>query len=376
MHDLYIDESGYTGVELLDPEQPFQVLAGLMLSADEAIRLKSEFFSAVRAPELKFSLLARRPIHQERVLRFLAGVSAQSEAVMLSVSLKRYALVGKIVDTFVESAMHLDGLDAYERGYNIALTNMLFYTLPPICGKEFTDDLLVRFQRFMREPTRRTYKECYEKLFGFQFPDDWIKVLGPLQASLARLGPDGAIYHARGSLEYAWACAYILVGQFSSKSSEPFRVIHDASTSMSDRRFHWNAMMRPDVRPATVGYDRRKYTLPFKVSETIIGRSHEWAGLQLADVLAGAVNMVYRSQNCGRPLSAFEEKVACAIEQLYVLPLLPEPKFTPEELETTSENGEDLLEYMSESYGGYAEQLLREVDTRASLPPTEGHDLQ
>lgn len=54
MECFRIDESGYTGFDLLNPEQRFQGATAVAISDDEAARLVREHFPKLQARELKY----------------------------------------------------------------------------------------------------------------------------------------------------------------------------------------------------------------------------------------------------------------------------------------------------------------------------------
>lgn len=60
MNTVFLDESGYTGTSLLDPEQPIFALVSHNYSEAESQEIKGRFFSAIKADELKAGQLMRR----------------------------------------------------------------------------------------------------------------------------------------------------------------------------------------------------------------------------------------------------------------------------------------------------------------------------
>jgi hypothetical protein len=66
-------------------------------------------------------------------------------------------------------------------------------------------------------------------------------------------------------------------------------LVHDATSAMARQRRYWDALMSPDAPDDTIGYDRRKIQFPIGISETRFEPSEGYAGLQLADILAGVV---------------------------------------------------------------------------------------
>ena len=68
MECFRIDESGYTGFDLLNVDQRFQGATAIAISDQDAARLISEHFPKLQAPELKYRALSRRPTNHPRLL--------------------------------------------------------------------------------------------------------------------------------------------------------------------------------------------------------------------------------------------------------------------------------------------------------------------
>lgn len=99
---------------------------------------------------------------------------------------KRYALIGKMVDLIVEPAMHMSGLDLYDRGANLALTNVMFALL----GSGSHDTLLGLFQKMIRTLEFADFEEFAGELFRQQFDDEKMdSFLGYFRAGLLQVGP-------------------------------------------------------------------------------------------------------------------------------------------------------------------------------------------
>ncbi len=63
---VYMDESGFTGEDLLSPEQRIFVHVSTTLSDEECAALNKEYFSGTQGPELKHKNLSKRPKGQRR----------------------------------------------------------------------------------------------------------------------------------------------------------------------------------------------------------------------------------------------------------------------------------------------------------------------
>ncbi|MGY3301786.1 hypothetical protein ACVK1X_001064 [Pseudomonas sp. PvR086] len=60
MECFRIDESGYTGFDLLNDAQPFQGASAIVIDDAEAARLIRDYFPKLQAPELKYRSLSKR----------------------------------------------------------------------------------------------------------------------------------------------------------------------------------------------------------------------------------------------------------------------------------------------------------------------------
>src|SRR5688500_737946 len=105
MQHAYLDESGYTGRDLLNEQQPLMVLSALFIPESDAAALRSKYFPKFRGPELKHSSLARRPAYWEPLLA-LHRECLESHRAISFVAEKRYLCVLKLLDDCVEPVFH------------------------------------------------------------------------------------------------------------------------------------------------------------------------------------------------------------------------------------------------------------------------------
>ncbi len=126
---IYFDESGNTGSNLLDNDQPVFTLASCDFSQKEADRLLQLIGSRAES-ELHFKRLKRNKAGQDGIIRMLRDPAVNPTRVKINVFLKRFMVTSKIVDLLIEHMLHLRGFDLYINGQNIALSNMLFICFP------------------------------------------------------------------------------------------------------------------------------------------------------------------------------------------------------------------------------------------------------
>ena len=134
MECFHIDESGYTGFDLLNVEQRFQGAAAVSIGDDEASRLIREHFPKLQAPELKYHALARRPGYRQPLIELQRAVLSQHMCVTY-VCDKRFLLILMFLDYAVEPFYYERGHDFYKDGQNYTLASLLYIVGPTLFGK-------------------------------------------------------------------------------------------------------------------------------------------------------------------------------------------------------------------------------------------------
>jgi hypothetical protein len=152
MECFHIDESGYTGFDLLNAEQTFQGATSVAIPDDEAARLIREYFPKLKAPELKYHALARRSGYRQPLMDLQRAVLSQHKCVTY-VCDKRFLLLLMFLDYAVEPFYYVRAVDFYKDGHNYALASLLFYVGPTLLGKSAFDSLLSAFQQAVKEKT-------------------------------------------------------------------------------------------------------------------------------------------------------------------------------------------------------------------------------
>jgi hypothetical protein len=350
MATIYLDESGYTGEDLLRPEQP--VFAICTHSIDEATcaAIKAQYFTGVQATELKHSRLAARPAQANRLIAALENLATNyQDRILVGVSDKRYSLCGKIVDLAIEKSMHEAGFDLYKRGGNIAMTNAMYACMG--IDAAYLDRVLRAFQRWVRE---RSYQRMHELQWVLREPHP-IDAIETFRSMIL-----GALMHLEywgvfeglpwGALDLSFSTAINLISMWRAKlGDEPIELVHDQSTNMAKQKQLWEILVSPTTPPAIVGHDSRTMRFPLGVTRTdfVDGRTNP--ALQIADVIAGACATL-----AGSSITGAESEYITKLRELFSrmgfagYTFLPSLDITPEALGTEGEGGEDPLEYMGQ----------------------------
>ncbi len=237
MTRICLDECGYTGDDLMDSEQPIFVIATHSYSEDECAAFKRDFFSAVKAPELKHSSLQGRAVHQQSMVRFLGFLVANPGRVRVALAHKQFALTGKLVDLIIEPIAHRDGINLYADGAGAALTT-LFFNVLQTAGSTTLKELLTCFQRLVRRrdaDARRELERFLRRPALLEVIDETLDMIRPF---VARLEWSDISTLPPRSLDLSFTMALNCMFAWKRAGTAPMHVLHDASTNMAKQKDH------------------------------------------------------------------------------------------------------------------------------------------
>ncbi|HXK40040.1 MAG TPA: hypothetical protein VJ837_04370, partial [Candidatus Paceibacterota bacterium] len=147
--EVAFDESGNSGQNLLDREQPIFALAGVLFSGEEVSEIR-ELLGWADDEELHFVRLRKSKEGRARILKLLGSSFATADHVKTMGIHKAFMVMTKIVDMLIEPVAYRDGVDLYEDGGHLATSNLMHITIPSRLGEEAYADLLQRFVAMMR----------------------------------------------------------------------------------------------------------------------------------------------------------------------------------------------------------------------------------
>jgi hypothetical protein len=285
MECFRIDESGYTGFDLLNPDQRLQGAAAIAISDEDAARLIKEHFPRLQAPELKYRALSRRPGSRPHLLALLRDLLQGCKCVTHVLD-KRYMLVLMFCDYAVEPWYYRRGVNFYADGQNYAMGSMLTLLGPTMLGAEPFEAMLAAFQRAMKEKTR----ESLSALVAATRRTNWHalpEAIGPL----ARDGcPDclRAIATPGVSTDLAMIVMQALISRMEVMADGPYRVEHDESKNLATYHDLMQAFIdhadEVDLRQTEIA----SFKFPLKLTEVTQVDSKTSPAIQLADVMIGA----------------------------------------------------------------------------------------
>lgn len=334
MATIYCDEAGNTGENLLDLEQPTFVLASNNYSTTEATALLSHVISPQGA-EPKFSALKRTAAGRQRLANFLADPRLNETRVATYPIHKKYLVYTKMVDLVVEPMMHEDEVDLYERGGNIAYSNVLFMTTSITCGEELTDRMLDAFVKMIRYRTPEHIEKYFEIGEALLNNCNLEKAHDMLFPFFARVLKDRWFPSVPMLLEPAIPALFQHVIEWGRRMPGRFNVLHDKSKPVLATQEDFEHMLAGDgERSSKIGYDRRKYEFPLRATSLEQADSVEHPQIQVADICAGATAHLMRQRLLNQPdeLSEMIDKLGCI--KWAIGCIWPSADVTPQQLGT------------------------------------------
>lgn len=290
MTTIFFDEAGNTGGDLSNAEQPVFVLASHQIPEDDCRALLRAHFPRNQAPELKHTNVRKHGGSQRGMVELLKTLRAADMPVGLYPVHKRFSLYQWLFDYFAEPTLYGRGIDIAEAAMNIKITNAGYVLLEDKFGKAWMGRTMALFQAAVRGPSKAHLAELWRHLERARKARPG---LTRFYLDLLLVGKPDGIRHLETlppePLNAAVSCVVALVAHWRRLSEGPFVIIHDESKPLADNKAVWDWLSSPEQQEAILGFgDYRDMPLPLNVTETQLARSHDHAGLQLADLLAGA----------------------------------------------------------------------------------------
>jgi len=299
---IYCDEAGFTGNNLLDPEQPYYAYAAITIEPAEA--------GDIAARVLRDNRIAAGELKGNRLLRSSRGLKAVEEIhracgdrATLSIWHKRYALASKFFEHIFEPVLAAQNSIFYRIGFHRFISSILYFE--SITDNERAAAALEAFQRFLHVPGSKPP----DSIFPVASLDaDYSGVIRDIEtftichqrtiaADAASFGAETSLY--RWMLEVSFSALWGLLGIIGETAqTNGLQVYCDDSKPLSEHQSHFDIMVGRTDRH----YSAFDPTVPitFNLAEPLsFVSSLDYPGIQLADVIASTA--VYALKNRVKP---------------------------------------------------------------------------
>jgi len=279
---FYMDESGFTGGDLLHRPQPFQSASALSISPDDARHLIRQHFPKLKAPELKFSSLIKRDTNLKPLYELQRDLLTNFPCISC-VADKKFILILLFVTHAVEPWHHARGYDLLSNGKHFLLASFAYFAGPALFGNDF-ELILHRFQQAMKLKTNESVQDLITAVRSV----NWFLMedfLGPL----ATEDPAciGEILDEHTSTDAAFIILNALISRTERMSADAYRIEHDRSKNLLKYYEYLARFIRCDQAADFRLSDDASVSYPLKLSKVSQVDSLDSPGVQLCDVLAG-----------------------------------------------------------------------------------------
>lgn len=300
------DETGNTGPDLLNSDQPLFVLASVCLPEDEA----SEVLHS--DSERHFVRDKKSNAGRRRIIKSLSSPLLTSNTVRYSIVHKPFSATAKMIDLLVEPVLAAARIDMYADGMHLGAANLLHLILSTFDATKF-EAMQAAFIAMCRQKTEQSLDAFYLAAANFERAvrdragrDD--PILGTILMSrpLAERNLVGRQKDRRlpSDLDPAITCLIALIHDWM-RAVGPITIEHDDSKEVQRSLDVVRQLWTKSSDSVTLSlWSAEQLTYPLDVEDLDFATSTESRRVQVADLIAGAALDVH-ALALGRPETDF-----------------------------------------------------------------------
>ena len=287
--NIYFDEAGNSGQNLLDIDQPIYVLVSHNLSSEEADEILHPI--QTNAQEIHFKKLRKYPKYQQPIKDVLNHPFINYDRVKIAYYNKKYALCVHLVDQLVETVFHNNNIPYYENGLNIAFAQSLFLQAEVFESKTEYLELLRKFQEMIRSKNLISINNFYSvanKIFQSMKEEGERNFFYPILMSRDYID-DILDSINKFSIDLALPSLTLLSDVWHKRENVQIDIFHDNSKQVDFWR-DFILFLSEDITTESinVGFDERKMIFPLQINTIKTLDSKNNPQIQLADLIASS----------------------------------------------------------------------------------------
>jgi hypothetical protein len=345
MKSVYIDESGYTGIDLLNKEQTFQGASALYISDSEAEDLIKEHFPKLQSPELKYKKLVKRKANWENLLGLQKDI-LENHVCINYVCDKRFLLILHFLDYAVEPFYYERDINIYEDGGNYSLGSLLYYVADTILNGQDFKDILSLFQYAINSKSDISISALIEKI-KFTNWQELPEAFGPLalENSLCM----EAIKNKNTSTDAAYIVLFSLISRLEAIIDHEYRIVHDRSKNLEQYDVVLNKMINHETEISFKQTSLTTLKFPLKLRSISQIDSKDSPGVQLTDVLIGGLIDATKAIT-GIKVNNYNKRIIELYKDDQLIHLLPNLNFEEQKGFRKGTQADELIGYFSKHF--------------------------
>lgn len=290
--NIYFDESGYTGNNLLSPDQPAFVYASVAIDSSDASQLHSEMLTRfnIRSKELKGKNLIRYKRGQEAISWLL---NECSNIACIVVANKKFALAGKFFEYIFEPVLKANNSLFYAVGFHKFIANLVYILFES--KDAYAEDMLDDFEMLLRTQDPSILKRLLtpaNQVIRFSDPLSYILTFSlchreKIEEEIKELSEIDGV--SRWALELTTTSLFWMLSVWSERF-ELMEVFCDKSEPIDANRELFDTMIGRQDRIYMKLGPQPEHALTFNLAGPItLLDSQQSPGIQIADVLSGSI---------------------------------------------------------------------------------------
>lgn len=292
--DIFVDESGYSGINLMDAGAPVFVLASTCMDKKVAQSLLSCHFPV---PELHFT--EHKADYHSNMLEFMKELRLHRDKFHVSVGHKPFITFIKVIDFWIEPTLEIDH-DFYDRKYALGFANAYWHAITTERGERFLSDHLQRFCDMLRSGSQSTYNTFWTQLEAaksdqYPYTTQFIKKLCESNTILS-----GAQYVEKQRRKPIPILDILLTFEagialhWNKRTKRAINLFHDAASEFEEMSWIWTEMTQPWQNEPCFLMDGELMPGSADVRQTKFIDSRSSPEIQICDFVAGATAEVFK----------------------------------------------------------------------------------
>ncbi len=297
MKTIFFDESGNTGPDLLNKEQPVYVLCSSDLSDEDSKNLLNKYFDTSK--EVHFKELKRDETDQKKIISFFKeNLETLKQHCKIVTYKKDFLLTCHFVNYCIEPLYYAKGCDFIDSGFNILYANYFYFGLISYCTEAERNAVYSNFIKLLRDfndsnktllinSIKKARTNCKNEEFKNELLFDAEVSMNYLNENLSQLNGK--------AIDPALAAFVDLVGNWMKNTSDKLEIIHDESGTMKSLKTNISFLTELDGITKELGYGDFKTTFPLNINNLVFGKSENNYGIQICDLVSSAIGYIHRN---------------------------------------------------------------------------------
>ncbi|BDU25167.1 hypothetical protein FLGSB24_19110 [Flavobacterium sp. GSB-24] len=287
--NIYFDEAGNSGQNLLDKNQPVYIVVSHNFSLEESEKLLSPLKTV--SDEIHFNKIKKYPKYQKPIQTILNDPLINYDRIKIAYYNKKFALCAHLVDQLVETSLHHSNLEYYENGLNIMFAHSLYLQTEFFALKSKYLELLELFQKMIRTKDTTSINDFYSKadeIFNAIVEEGEKNFFFPILKSKDYIEEILESIN-KFSIDLALPSIILLSDIWHKKENVVINIIHDESKQVE----FWKKFISYLSNDVTqdkidVGFDNRKIIYPLQINSIETVDSKHNIQIQLSDLIGSS----------------------------------------------------------------------------------------